>query len=137
MWCGSSEDPATWTAHPGRATVLYFEKAANFFNVYNAYAPESRAEVTPWRQAVLGACYGLLLALLAWRLLEMKRFPLTTTERLFLAIYILSAFTQAIFFTRIRLRLPYDFHIVYIIAAHLARRIAVWQGDATVKVPQA
>jgi 4-amino-4-deoxy-L-arabinose transferase-like glycosyltransferase len=116
--------------HPGHALMLYFEKAANFFNVYNEYAPESRGEVTPWRQAVLGACYGLLLALLVWRLVEANRFPLSTTERLFLAIYVLSAFTQAIFFTRIRLRLPYDYLVVAIIAQHLARRLEAWRAPA-------
>jgi hypothetical protein len=113
----------TWIEeHPGRACELYLEKSANFFNVYNQYAPESKAEVSLWRQVVLGVCYGLLLALLAWRLVEMKRFPLSPTEKLFLAIYILSAFTQAIFFTRIRLRLPYDYLVVAIIAMHLCRR---------------
>jgi len=114
----------TWIEqNPGRAFVLYLEKAANFFNVYNEYAPESRAEVSPWKQAVLGLTYGLLLALLIWRLAESGRFPLSKAEKLFLAIYILSAFTQAIFFTRIRLRLPYDYLIVAIIAMHLTRRL--------------
>ena len=117
----------TWIeANPGRAFVLYLEKTANFFNVYNEYAPESRGEVTPWRQAALGICYGLLLALLAWRLIELKRFPLSTTEKLLLTVFILSAFTSAIFFTRIRLRLPYDYLIVAIIAMHLARRLDLW-----------
>jgi hypothetical protein len=114
----------TWIEqHPGSAFVLYLEKAANFFNVYNEYAPESRAEVSPWKQAVVGATYALLLALLIWRLAEARRYPLSKTEKLFLAIYILSAFTQALFFTRIRLRLPYDYLIVAIIAMHLARRL--------------
>jgi hypothetical protein len=110
--------------NPARAFVLYLEKTANFFNVYNEFAPESRGEVTLWRQVVLGACYGLLLALLVWRLSEVKRFPLTTTEKLFLAVYVLSAFTSAIFFTRIRLRLPYDYLIVAVIALHVCRRFA-------------
>ena len=110
-------------AHPARAFVLYLEKAANFFNVYNEYAPESRAEVSPWKQAVVGLTYALLLALLMWRLAESRRFPLSKTEKLFLALYLLTAFTQAIFFTRIRLRLPYDYLIVAIIAMHLARRL--------------
>jgi glucan phosphoethanolaminetransferase (alkaline phosphatase superfamily) len=122
-----------WIAqNPGRATVLYLEKAANFFNVYNEYSAQSRAEVTPWRQWVLGVCYGLLLALLLWRLIEMKRFPLTPVEKLFLAVFVLSAFTQAIFFTRIRLRLPYDYLIVAVIAAHLQRRLAAWLDRAPI-----
>ena len=119
--------------HPSQALVLYLEKTANFFNVYNQYASESRAEVTPWRQAVVGASYGLLLVLLTWRLVEAKRFPLSTTEKLFLAIYVLSAFTQAIFFTRIRLRLPYDYLLVAIIAQHLAWRLQTWLAPEPLK----
>lgn len=114
--------------NPVRATILYFEKAANFFNVYNAYAPENKAEVSFWKQAVMAVSYGILLALLAWRLMEMKRFPLTTQEKLFLATYVLSAFTMAIFVTRIRYRLPYDFLIIAVIATHLARRLDLWVG---------
>jgi hypothetical protein len=121
----------TWIkTHPGRAIVLYLEKVANFFNVYNEYAPENKAEVSVWKQAVMAVTYGILLALLAWRLLEMKRFPLTTHEKLFLAIYVLSAFTSAIFFTRIRLRLPYDYLIIAIIAMHLSRRLQSWLEPA-------
>ena len=73
----------------------------------------------------------LLLALLAWRLCEAVRFPLSTTEKLFLAIYILSAFTQAIFFTRIRLRLPYDYLIIAVIAMHLSRRLTPYFTKST------
>jgi len=114
----------SWIAqHPARAVVLYFEKAANFFNVYNAYAPENKAEVSVWKQVVLAVSYGALLALLAWRLLETKRFPLTSREKLFLAVYVLSAFTSAVFVTRIRYRLPYDYLIITVIALHLLRRL--------------
>jgi hypothetical protein len=118
-------------ANPGRAFLLYLEKTANFFNVYNQYAPENRGEVTPWRQALLAVCYGTLLALLVWRLIEIRRFPLTTTEKFFLALFVLSAFTSAIFFTRIRLRLPYDYLIVTIIALHLSRRLKLGRAAAS------
>ncbi len=113
-------------ADPGRALALYLEKTANFFNVYNQYAPENKGEVTPWKQAVAGATYVLLLALLLWRMAEWRRFPLTTQEIFFLAVYVLSAFTMAVFVTRIRYRLPYDYLIVAIVAAHLQRRLASW-----------
>lgn len=117
----------TWIEnHPARAAGLYFEKAANFFNVYNEFAPENKAEVSLWKQVVMAVSYGLLLALLAWRLLEIKRFPPTDREKLFLIVYVLSAFTCAIFFTRIRLRLPYDYLIIALIAMHLSRRLALW-----------
>jgi len=114
----------TWIEeNPVRALVLYGEKVLNFFNFYNQYAPENKGEVSFAKQAVMAVTYGVLIALLLWRLLEAGRFPLTAHEKLFLAVYILSAFTQAIFFTRIRLRLPYDYLIIAIVAIHLCRRL--------------
>ena len=116
----------TWIeTHPTRAFVLYLEKTANYFNVYNQYAPGTNAEASAWKQVAMGLTYVLLLGLLAWRLVEAKRFPLEKWEILLLATYVLSAFTMAIFVTRIRYRLPYDYLIIAIVAGHLQRRIAV------------
>jgi len=114
--------------HPGQAAVLYLEKTLNYFNVWNEYAPGSQAEVSFWKQVVMAVSYVVLLALLAWRLLEMKRFPLSAQERLLLSVYVLSSFTLAIFLTRIRFRLPYDYLIIAMIATHLSRRWQLWTG---------
>jgi len=117
----------TWIRqNPTRALVLYLKKTANFFNLYNSYAPGTKAEASPAKQVVMGASYILLLGLLAWRLAEAKRFPLLPREKLFLIVYVLTAFTMAIFFTRIRHRLPYDYLVVAIVAMHLGRRLQLW-----------
>jgi len=117
----------TWIkAHPVDAFILYIEKTLNFFNVINVYSSQIHAEVSVGRQVVMAASYLFLLALVGWRLLEIKRVPLNQREIFFLAVYILSAFTSAIFFTRIRLRLPYDYLIIALISAHLGRRIEIW-----------
>jgi hypothetical protein len=71
----------------------------------------------------VGASYLLLLVLLAWRLIDFRRFPLTPREKLLLIVYVLSAFTSAIFFTRIRHRLPYDYLIIAVIASNLSARL--------------
>ena len=121
------QEALTWIKeHPTRAFILYLEKTANYFNVYNAYAPGTNAETSPWKQVVQGASYLTLLGLLAWRLAEAKRFPLVPREKLFLAVYVLTAFTMAIFFTRIRHRMPYDYLIITIVAMHLSRRLQLW-----------
>ena len=123
------EAAITWIRNnPGRAFVLYLEKTANYFSVYNQYAPESQGEVSAWKQMAMGCSYVVLLALLAWRLCEMKRFPLDRREIFFLLVYVLSAFTMALFFTRIRFRIPFDYLIIAIIAGHLARRLDLWRG---------
>jgi len=117
----------TWIkTHPGDALVLYFEKVLNFFNISNVYSYRIQGEASAAKQVVLAASYLLLLALLGWRLVEIKRFPLLTREKLFLIVYILSAFTSAIFFTRIRHRLPYDYLIITVIALHISRRLELW-----------
>jgi cbb3-type cytochrome oxidase subunit 3 len=121
-------------ANPGRAFVLYLEKTANYFNVYNLYAASTEAEVPFWKQVVMGGSYVLLLGLLGWRLVEVKRFPLLPREKLFLAVYVLTAFTMAIFVTRIRYRLPYDYLIITIVAMHLCQRLQAWlEPDAVTK----
>jgi len=112
--------------HRLSAIALYFEKVLNFFNVWNEYSPLNSSEIVPWKQLVMAFTYMMLLALLIWRLLERNRFPLIPLEKLFLAVYVLSAFTSAIFVTRIRYRLPYDYLIIAIIAIHLNNRIQAW-----------
>ena len=79
----------------------------------------------------MGVSYIVLLALLVWRLAELKRFPLLPREKLFLIVYVLTAFTMAIFVTRIRYRLPYDYLIIAIVAMHLSRRLQLWIEPAT------
>jgi len=51
--------------------------------------------------------YPLLICLLV-RLLLAWRIPLSKTETLLFAIYLVSAFFHALFLPRIRFRLPYD-----------------------------
>ena len=117
----------TWIkTHPGSAFTLYLEKALNFFNIINVYASPNHLEISVWKQVIMACSYLLLLGLLLWRLIACKQFPLVAREKLFLTIYVLSAFTSAIFFTRIRTRLPYDFLIIGIIALNLSRRLEIW-----------
>jgi len=128
------EAALTWIkTHPGQALVLYLEKVLNFFNIMNVYSSQIHGEVSAWRQIVMGASYLLLLGLLGWRLTEVKRFPLISREKLFLIIYVLTAFTSAIFFTRIRHRLPYDYLIIAVIAMHLNRRLEMWMEPTSTK----
>jgi hypothetical protein len=121
------EAALTWIeTHPGRALVLYLEKVLNFFNVMNVYASQNHAEISAWKQVVMACGYLLLLGLLAWRLIEFRQYPLIPREKLFLVVYVLSAFTSALFFTRIRHRLPYDYLLIAIITSHLGRRFEAW-----------
>lgn len=116
--------------NPGQALELYGEKVLNYFNIWNQYAPGSAVEISPWKEVVMAISYILLLALLAWRLTEARRYPLASWEKLFLVVYVLSAFTMAIFLTRIRHRVPYDFLLIAIVATHVGRRLQPWVEDS-------
>jgi hypothetical protein len=117
----------TWIKeHPGDALVLYLKKVVNFFNFENEYGNGTNENFSIVMKLVQGFSYFLLLALLGWRLSEIKRFPLISREKLFLIVYVLSAFTSAIFLTRIRLRLPYDFLIIAVVSIHLSRYLKAW-----------
>ena len=120
-------------AHPWRALLQYLEKVLNFFNTMNTYAVQNKQEFSAWKQIVQAISYAFLLTLLGWRLTEIKRFPLVSREKLFLIVYVLTAFTSAIFLTRIRHRLPYDYLIIAIIAMHLNRRLEIWMEPASTK----
>jgi hypothetical protein len=122
--------------HPWRAFLHYLERVLNFFNTLNAYAPQNNEEFSAWKQIVMAISYAFLLALLGWRLTDIKRSPLIAHEKLFLAVYVLSALTSAIFLTRIRLRLPYDYLIIAIVALHLSRRLEIWMtAEHSPKLP--
>ena len=122
-------------SHPGSALVLYLKKVLNFFNVVNSYSSSTQGEASTWRQATLAASYLLLMGLLAWRLAEARQHPLVAREKLFLAVYVLTAFTSAIFFTRIRHRLPFDFLIIAVVAPHLGRQLQHWLRGTETAVP--
>ena len=68
--------------------------------------------------------YGPLLALLVVRLMLIRRLPLTDLEVLFLSLYLAAGMAYAIFFTRIRYRLPFDWLLIALDAIFVARVIA-------------
>ena len=56
--------------------------------------------------------YGMLLGFTILRLLQARTHPLTPLEVLLLSLYLLSAPIHAVFFTRIRFRLPFDYALI-------------------------
>jgi hypothetical protein len=65
--------------------------------------------------------YGLLLGLAILRLLGARSIPLTSFERLLLSLYLLSALVHALFFTRIRFRLPFDYALILLAGLFLGK----------------
>jgi len=93
---------------------MYGLKLINYFNYRNELyvaTESSRA-----KDIVMLLTYGTLLLAVVVRLGLRKRYPLSQFEILLLLLYLSSAVFGAVFFTRIRFRLPYDFLLMIIVA---------------------
>lgn len=89
---------------------LYIEKFFNYFTTSNVLATASEGSAV--RTLVLTLSYGLLLALAIVRLIYTYKSPLTKFEWFLLLFYVLNGASMALFFTRIRFRLPFDFILI-------------------------
>ena len=104
-----------------RALKLYALKVLNYFNIRNDLVTAS--EGSSMRNTLMLFTYGPLLLLFILRLVLLKTYPPSDLEVLSISIYLISAFIMAIFFTRIRFRLPYDFLLIIIVAMFIERLI--------------
>jgi hypothetical protein len=108
--------------HPGRVLGLYLEKVASYFHFRNRLSTAS--ESSRFRDAVMFlAYYPLLLCALA-RLALFRRLPLTLAEGFLYTLYFGNALTSAIFFTRIRFRIPFDAVLIALVAAFFSLAIS-------------
>lgn len=110
-------------AHPWRTAGLYLRKVANHFNYQNRLHTQSESSAA--RSLVMLASYGFLLGLAILRIAVGRRHPLSPLERYIFWLYVLNAFISAIFFTRVRFRLPMD--ILLIIPAAAAGMLIINQ----------
>jgi hypothetical protein len=109
-----------WITHnPGDAARLYVGKVIGYFNYRNEIA--TPGEGAAWRDWVVFATYYPLLLLSVVRLALARRYPLHRAEVLIYLLYFLNAFASAIFFPRLRFRIPFDFLLIALNAAFLAR----------------
>src|SRR5215475_2360437 len=104
--------------HPGEAAVLYAEKVANNFSFRNELA--TSAQRSPVQDMVSAVSYYPLLALFALRLLLARRWKLTGLEKLLVALVLGNVLLLAVFYTRLRFRVPLDGLMLVTSAAMLA-----------------
>lgn len=97
-------------ANPGRSAALYTGKLANWFNVNPNLATSGQQNAA--QIVVLAVSYGALLALVVLRLGLARRHPMRPEEALTLLLYVAAAAAYALFFTRIRFRVPFDLLLV-------------------------
>ncbi|GAB3493886.1 ArnT family glycosyltransferase [Amycolatopsis cihanbeyliensis] len=94
------------TEHPGDAAVLYLGKVANNFAFSSEVATSGQGGSAA--DLVLAATYYPVLALAVWRVLDARRRPLAAGEKLAAVLILLNVLLLAVFFTRLRFRVPLD-----------------------------
>jgi hypothetical protein len=108
------------TEHPRQAIRLYFSKVLYWFSPINRLAQADQQ--TAGRDLIMILTYCPLLLLFAIRLLRFRRYPLQSWEVLFYLLYLQAALCYAIFFPRVRYRLPYDYLLIAVVAGY------IWTG---------
>ena len=93
--------------HPARTLGMYGLKFLNYFNYRNKLYVAT--EGSSWRDLVMLLTYGGVLGLAVLRLVAARRVPLSRLEQFVFSFYVANGAFAAIFFTRIRFRVPLDF----------------------------
>jgi len=112
--------------NPEQAAILYLKKLLYWFSFRNPVVsdrivPGGSAAGPPWlRDLIMLLGYGVLVAILLLRFAMLRRHPLSALEVLFLTLYLGGAMAYAIYFTRIRFRLPFDWLLIAVDAMFLA-----------------
>jgi hypothetical protein len=100
--------------NPGDAIKLYFGKVLNYFNYTNKLFVEDQGSKV--KDMVMFLSYLPLLFIAILRLLFVSKCPLSRTEKYLYLVYFGMAFMSAIFFTRLRFRVPFDFCLIAIVS---------------------
>ncbi|HKN96110.1 MAG TPA: glycosyltransferase family 39 protein [Pseudonocardiaceae bacterium] len=114
--------------HPGSAAELYAEKVVNNFSYSDDLATGGQGSVL--RNVVSAASYYPILLLAVARLLLYRRWRLTPTEKLVALTIVVNVLLLAVFFTRVRFRVPLDALTIVLAAStvsHLLTRRRVQQ----------
>ncbi|WP_158881482.1 ArnT family glycosyltransferase [Amycolatopsis anabasis] len=109
------------TAHPGDAAALYLGKVAHTF----AYSDSLKTSGQGASDLLAALTYYPVLALAALRLLLVRRFPMHRVEKLALWFIVLNVLLLAVFFTRVRFRVPLDALTIVLAASAVAH---LWRG---------
>ena len=107
--------------YPDQSIRMYFSKLLNYFNYRNELVTE--VEESPIRDIIMFLTYIPLLLIFIIRLIMNKFVKTSPFEWLLIILYFTSALVSAVFFTRIRFRLPFDFVLIMVVAIFLGNII--------------
>jgi 4-amino-4-deoxy-L-arabinose transferase-like glycosyltransferase len=111
------------TAHPRQAAWLYLGKALNYFNFRNQLATPGESSAV--RDIVSALTFYPVLALVVVRLLLARRRRLSSFEVLLVSLIVGNALVLAVYFTRLRYRIPLDSLAIVVAAGAVA---LLWRG---------
>lgn len=122
------EQATAWIrAHPADAAVLYAGKVVNNFNYRNELATSGQNSAA--RDLVSALSFYPLLLLFALRLVPGRRRPMTSLERLLICVVLGNVLLLAVFYTRLRFRVPLDAVMIISSAAALAELMSRVSGQ--------
>jgi 4-amino-4-deoxy-L-arabinose transferase-like glycosyltransferase len=100
---------------------MYFLKFLNFFNYRNEFVTKS--EVSRAKELLMLVTYGPLLLVAITRLIFSRSYKLSSLEVLWYTAYLVDALVSAVFVTRIRYRVPFDYLLTMIVAVFMDKLI--------------
>jgi hypothetical protein len=103
---------------------MYLLKFLNFFNYRNELVTKSEASTA--RELLVLVSYGPFLLLAIARFALAKSYRLTAFEVLLAAAYLVDALVSAVFVTRIRYRIPFDYVLIMFVAVFLYKLVKGW-----------
>jgi 4-amino-4-deoxy-L-arabinose transferase-like glycosyltransferase len=109
--------------HKLASLKMYYLKFLNFFNYRNELVTKSEASSA--RDLLMLLTYGPLLLLALARLVFSKSFKLSAFEILLVATYLIGALVSAIFTTRIRYRIPFDYMLIMLVGIFISQLLKV------------
>lgn len=120
------------TGDPARTIRLYFGKFLHWFDYSNKLVSDDVVEggasaiKADLRDMILFGAYMIIVLPLLAHLILIRRYPFKPVEILFLALWIGAGLAYAIFFTRVRFRLPFDWFVIASNGIFLAAVIEGW-----------
>jgi 4-amino-4-deoxy-L-arabinose transferase-like glycosyltransferase len=121
-----TEQAVAWIKdNPGRAARLYVGKVVNTFAFRNELA--TAGQTNTMRDLVSALTYYPILALALLRLLLIRRFPLRGVEKVIMWMIVANVLLLAIFFTRVRFRVPLDGLTIVLAAATVGCLVQRWR----------
>jgi len=108
--------------NPREASILYLRKVLNYFNFRNELLVKT--EASPLRNAIIFITYYPLLLIAVVRLWMYRGDRICPDEWFLYFLYFGNALVSAVFFTRMRFRMPFDALLVAIVAIMIGRMMS-------------